>query len=148
MAKSKSGPSALNHMTRQMTDMMTQNAMLAPQVEHFWEAQENILNETERFARHWFERRHAATRTALEAAHDVARNGSSDPTMMIKAITDWQAHSMERIAADIEDCAELFSRCAGHVTRAETEAGEEGLEEAARNVNAAGAAQRHASVPV
>lgn len=122
----------MTEMYKQMREFTGFNPMLGPQMAHFWEAQEEILNETENFARHWFERRHTATRTALETARNVAQNGPADPAASVQAISEWQTRSMERVAEDFKDWFEMCSNCASHLAREEMEAGEEGLKKAAK----------------
>ena len=99
-----------------------------PQLKHFWEAQEQILDETEAYARGWFERRHTAARTALALVRDAAERGGSDPMVTYRAMMDWQMHSAERLNADMEQWLELCARCANCLSRGEIEAGTESLE--------------------
>jgi len=146
MTKSNTAPSAIATMFKQTQELMGFNPMLGPQIEHFWQAQENILSETERFARHWFERRHAATLTALDTARNVTKCGASDPAAAVKAVSDWQAHSLERIAEDVGEWLDLFAQCTAHMSRAEAEAGAEGLDAANRTMKAAAATKE--AVPV
>jgi len=120
--------------------------MAAPQMENLLQAQENVLQDVEAFSHHWFDRRHTATRTALKAFQDVAKTGGRDPAVMIKGMTDWQQHSMERIAEDLREWVDLCARCAGYVASAEVEANEEILEETAKRV--ASAAKSKHSTPV
>lgn len=137
MAGSKSPSSAMTEMYKQMREFTALNPMLGPQMAHFWEAQEDILNETETFARHWFERRHVAARTALAAARDMAQNGPTDPASSVQAVSDWQSRSMERIAEDFREWFEMCSNCTSHLAREEMEAGEEGLTKAAKTAKSA-----------
>ena len=44
-------------------------------MEQFWKAQDAILEETEAFSKAWFERRHEATRQAVEAVHKLNGEG-------------------------------------------------------------------------
>lgn len=146
MARSQPAASAITDMIKQTQKALEMNPMLGPQAERFWEAQEHILSETEAFAKHWFERRHTATRTALDTARDVTENGSSNPAAAIRAVTDWQAHSAERVAEDFREWFDLCSRCAGHMGRAEIETGGEGLKKMA--TSAGSTKRRKDDVPV
>ena len=114
---------------------LIKQAALGPQARHFWEAQESILSEAEAFSKHWFERRHTATKTALEAAKTIAQNGSTDPGAMMKAISDWQTHSMQRVVEDFQEWVALCSRCATHVADHETRSVEADMEKAAETVS-------------
>lgn len=118
--------------------MLPLNPVLAPQIGQFWEAQEKILAEAEAFTRHWFERRHDATRTALEAAQKAALAGSGNPTEAMQAMTEWQRHSMERMAEDAREWFEMVSRCASQVTEGEAEAVGESVKEATEMAREAG----------
>ena len=55
-----------------------------------------------------------------------------DPDSAMKAMANWQAHSMERLAEDAKDCAEMMTRCAGLVVSNEVEAIEETAENTRR----------------
>lgn len=122
---------------RQVPALFSVNPMVGPQVEHFWKAQEEMLKEAETFSEHWFARRHAATKTALDAAKEVTANGGSNPALALEAMFDWQRHSMERIAEDFKEWADMCARCAGHVARAEIEGDSEAIEETAKRAAAA-----------
>lgn len=117
----------------QSQNMLGMIPLIAPQAERFWQAQKDILGETETFSRHWFERRHTATRTALETAKDISANGSSDPVHAMRSVAEWQKQSMERIAEDTREWFDFCARCAGRFGRAELEAGEDSLEEIAKS---------------
>ena len=53
------------------------------------QAQGNALQEAQAFTETWFARRHTATKSALEAAQGITKNGGSDPTELAKGMTDW-----------------------------------------------------------
>lgn len=93
--------------------------VLGPQVAHFWRMQEMMLNEAEAFSAHWFQRRHQATRSALRAG---AAFGGGDPLAGMKAITEWQAQSAQRLVEDAREYWEMVARCAGLAIREEIEA--------------------------
>jgi hypothetical protein len=133
-----------------LTDLMKQtqaavslNPMLKPQIEQFWQAQEQMLQEAQAFTEHWFERRHDATKTALKAVEEVS-DGKAGPSNALKAMSEWQRSSMERIVEDFREWVELCTRCAGHVTSAEIEAEKEGLKTATKQVTSSAKA-RHAT---
>ncbi|MRU14758.1 hypothetical protein FDP25_04855 [Roseovarius sp. A21] len=146
MTASKSSPSSFTDMVRQSQMMFAMVPTGAPQAEHFWDMQDKMLSDSEVFAKHWFERRHTATRTALETAKDIAETGPSNPAAAVKAITDWQAHSMGRIAEDFREWSNLCARCAAHMGRAELEAGEDGLKQVAKS--AGSTKRRKDDIPV
>lgn len=127
----------------QARGMMAANPILGPQMEQFWKAQDGILQEGEAFSKAWFQRRHEAAQSALEAVRDVKGNGA-DPSAAMRTMIDWQQHSFQRIADDMQQWVELCSRCAGRMTSAEMEAGKEGVEEVAKRAKST-AKTRHAT---
>lgn len=99
---------------------------------HFWQAQEMILSELEQFSSSWFKRRHEGTRAAIEASKRFAAEATGNPTVAMEIMTDWQSHSMERMAEDAKNCAEVMKRCAEAFVSNEVEAIEETVETAKR----------------
>ncbi|WP_245603017.1 hypothetical protein [Leisingera methylohalidivorans] len=113
------------------------NPMFKPQVEQFWNVQERILDEAELFARHWFERRHEATRTALDAARTAVSGEPLEPAAAMEAFSEWRRHSAERIAEDGREWFGMMSRCASYASKTEAEAVGEAAEEAVKITNKA-----------
>lgn len=134
MAKSESEKGATGQAAGRKRGVPEPFPVFGPPFAHFRDAQEQILRDTENFAKNWFERRHTATRTALETAKEMAAHGPSDPAGAMRALTHWQAHSMERIAQDYREWLELCARCVDHVSRAEAQAGEESVDRMAKSV--------------
>ena len=130
-------------MMKRTQGMLAVSPLMAPQMEQVWKAQEGLLDETEAFTRAWFDRRHEAARSALETVRKINGNGS-DPAAAMQAITDWQRHSIERMTEDIQQFAEMCSRCVGRIASAETRAAEETLEEIGERTKTA-AARKHAT---
>lgn len=140
MAKNEEAPQApasFLEIFKSAQGMLPFNAALAPQVEQFWEAQEKMLAEAEAFTRHWFERRHEATRTALEAAQKATSAGNSHPAIAMQAMMDWQRHSMERMAEDAREWLDVVSHCASQVAEGEAEAAEQSVKQAVETVKRA-----------
>ena len=133
----------LTDFVEQTRGMLATNPMLAPQMEQFWKAQDEVLEEAENFSKAWFERRHEAAKSALEAVRDVNGNGA-DPSAAMRSMMDWQQHSLQRMASDMQQWLELCSRCASRMTSAEVEAGKEGAEEVAKRAKSA-AKTKHAT---
>ena len=123
----------IGDMMDQARAMMAASPAIAPQMEQFWMAQDQVLSEAEAFSKAWFARRHAATRSALEALRkgDGAR---PDPARTMQMALDWQRHSMERLAEDMQQWLTLCARCAGHIADAEIEAGKEGADQLVKQV--------------
>ncbi len=95
-------------------------------------AQDRILGETEDYARHWFERRHAAWRSGAELAARMADGGLADPAAGLAAVVQWQRESLDRIAHDLSEGAGVTMRCASHLARGGAEIGEEAVTGALR----------------
>ena len=129
MAKKDTNP--LADMMQQARGMLVVNPMIAPQQEHFWKAQDRILDETEAYAKAWFARRHEATQSALETMQNIHGNGT-DPSGALQAMADWQQGSLKRLTEDMQQWVELCTTCAGRIAEAEVEAGKEGADELAR----------------
>ncbi|MFW8635639.1 hypothetical protein [Cribrihabitans pelagius] len=113
-----------------MQNAMMLNPMMKPQAEQFWAAQEKLLDEAEVFARHWFERRHEAAQTALTATLTATSAGGGSPAAAVRALTEWQRQSAERIAEDGREWAGMVSRCATCICETEAEAVKEALNDA------------------
>lgn len=111
-------------------------AVLGARLKQFWTVQDRILSEAETYARHWFARRHAATRAALEACEKAAAAGPADAIGVAQLLRDWQAHSLERMAEDLREWMDLWARCAGHLARGEARADAEAIDEIERESEA------------
>ena len=132
----KTATDTITEFAKQTQGVFFANPMAAPHIEKILQAQENALQEAQAFTENWFARRHTATKSALKAAQGITKNGGSDPTEFAKGMTDWQRHSMERIAEDFQEWIDLCTRCAGHFVSAEVEAEKEGLQETLKRTKA------------
>jgi len=106
-------------------DVFGTAAMMGPQGRHFWQAQERVLDEAEQFYTAWFKRRHDAVRAALDTTALVATDGMRDPSVALRALTEWQSGSMERMAQDVREGTAMVSRCMSATVGHEIEAMEE-----------------------
>ena len=136
MSKSDTSKGGFLDSMRAAQIVFAANPMFGPQTRHFWNAQDRILEEAEKFSSAWFKRRHEATKAAVEASSKFASDGMRDPGSAMKAIANWQTHSMERLAEDAKDCAEMMTRCASVVVSNEVEAMEETAENTRRATKA------------
>jgi len=132
MAKSDTSYTGIFEPMTTMGTLFT-NPVMGPQAQHFWEAQDRMLAEMEKFSSGWFKRRHEAAQSAMRASQKVAAEGVTDPGAAMKAMTDWQAGSMERLAEDAKNCMEMMTRCAGTVASNEAEAVDETVETAKKS---------------
>lgn len=133
MAKSNSPTPQVDEAVNTARAIFSTNPAFGPQARHFWQAQDRLLSEAERFSSAWFKRRHDAAQAAIATTRQIADGGAQDPAAALRAITDWQAHSLERLAKDARDCTEMMARCADALLRNEVEA----LEETADNTRRA-----------
>jgi hypothetical protein len=101
--------------------MFSANPVYSAGSMHFLQAQDRFLREAETFCAAWFNRRHDATRTALDAGARITQVGLNDPASALKILADWQAGSLARMAEDAKECAEMVTRCAGGLVTAEME---------------------------
>ncbi|MQQ07792.1 hypothetical protein GFB49_04955 [Epibacterium sp. SM1979] len=115
-------PASLVESLKNVKLPLAENSIYSAQIEQFWDAQEKMLEETEAFAQHWFERRHEAVRTALETARNVSEANPSEPTEAIQNLTEWQRNSAARLVADAQEWLEIMTRCATYVAETEAEA--------------------------
>jgi len=128
MAKQHSQPD-LGDLARSTQALFVANGAAGAQIERFLDMQDDLLKEAESFARHWFERRHAATETAIKALHTVTSDGKPDPTQAMRAMTDWQRGSFERMMADMQEWTALCMRVAGAAATAPIVALETGADQ-------------------
>lgn len=99
---------------------------------HFWKAQDAFLKEFESFASAWFKRRHEGTLTAMQTTKQLTEEAMGNPGMAMTILAEWQTHSMERLAEDVQDYVEMVRNCAAAALNNEVEAVEEGVETAKR----------------
>lgn len=115
MTKEQTQPD-LTDMASKAQALFMVNGAAGAKFERFLEMQDALLAETETFARHWFDRRHEATQTAIAALHDATPNGAADPAHAMRAMTDWQRGSLARMMADMQEWTAVCVRCAGAMT--------------------------------
>ena len=104
------------------------NPAYTPQATHLRQAQERFLKEAEKFSSAWFKRRQQAIQSALDLTGSIANGGLKDPSVAIKAMTEWQTGCMERLADDAKDCTEMMTLCIGNLVENEIEAVKETAE--------------------
>ena len=126
---STSYPTNLVDVFKQMQPPSLGSSPFNAQIEQFWDAQEKMLEETEVFAKHWFERRHEAVRSALQAARTASSANPSDPSKALQSMADWQRNSAERLVADAQEWFETVTRCAAYVAETEAEAVEKTVDD-------------------
>jgi hypothetical protein len=96
-------PDTFDTMQRAFTSMWPQvGKSTAQTAQVFWKNQEKILESMHELAQGWFERRREATRTALDAAQNIATCKS--PADVIQECHSWMMRSAERVAADGVAC--------------------------------------------
>ncbi|MFP7671857.1 hypothetical protein ACG74X_00735 [Marivita sp. S0852] len=103
-----------------------------PQAKHLLQAHEQMLEEAETFWTAWFKRRHEAAQSALDVVAQISKEGTKDPAAGLKAMTEWQTHSLERLTEDVKDCTEMMARCFSSLANHEAQAAAETAETAER----------------
>ena len=73
-------------------------AALGENSANYWRNQDKILDSMQEFARGWFERRHEAAKSALDAARCSCEANS--PADVVRGFQAWMMGSMQRVAAD------------------------------------------------
>ncbi len=131
-------PTTLADVLKQLKPPVAGGQVFSAQIEQFWDAQEKILEETEAFAQHWFERRHEAVRTALKTARNASSANAADPTQAFQNMANWQRHSAERLVADAQEWYETVARCASYMAETEIAAVEKTVDDVAETAKRAG----------
>lgn len=121
MAKEDSQPGLADMIQRMQAPFMTNGAVGAP-MERFLAMQGTLLKEAEIFTRHWFERRHDAIETAMEALNQMNSSGVAAPADAARVIADWQRGCLERLSADAQEWSECCMRGAAAATTAQVDA--------------------------
>lgn len=122
---------------KSMQNLMSMNPVAGAQVEQFWNTQAKLLEETEAYTQRWFERRHEATRSALDAARKSTSGDTVNSSESMQAIAEWQRQSVERMVEDAREWLDMATRCARHISEREAEAMGEGLKKTAKTVDKA-----------
>lgn len=129
--------------TPQMSDlvqpmqMMTQFSMpaaaMAPQAEILWQTQKSLMQEWDRYAHAWFERRRDAAESAQRCVEHMRKaNGDGAPEETVAEINGWLSDEMKRLSTDAMENMEFCMRCFGLMSQGATSAGER-LSEGAGN---------------
>lgn len=82
--------------TSQLPETLRKNAC------SFSENQDNILDAMQTFAAGWFERRHAGTHAALEAAQRMCK--AETPDDLVREYQDWANGAFQRLTTDGLTC--------------------------------------------
>lgn len=126
MAKEQS-QTDITDMARQAQALFKMDGVTAPQFEQLMKMQQGMLEQAEAFTQHWIERRQEAVETAIEALNGMNSDGKPDPAVAIRAITDWQRGSFERLTADYQEWMKLCMKAtqlaaSQHIEAAEDDA--------------------------
>lgn len=133
------------HMLRMMSQLPAPTAFMAPQAQIAWSTQKALMDEWERYAHAWFERRREAAESAQRCMERVQDTGNSDGAQVNEAMSEmnaWLTDEMQRLTADAMENTEFCLRCFGVLTQGATSAGTELAKEAEQTTkeaaNAAG----------
>lgn len=100
----------ITDLARRTQALFNPTGMALPQVEQVLTLQQEMAGQTETFARHWVERRQEAVETAVEALREISAANGADPTVAMRAMTDWQRGSFKRLNADLRDWVALCTQ--------------------------------------
>ncbi|MDP3074918.1 hypothetical protein [Bradyrhizobium sp.] len=79
-------------LTSEMSDSLRKNAC------SYWKNQDKLVDNMQTFANGWFERRHAGTHAALEAAQRMFKAETS--VDLVREYQDWARGAFQRLMAD------------------------------------------------
>lgn len=122
MPKTSDPASAFTNLVQSAQSMLAAGPILGLQTTHFWQAQDTVLEEVEKFSSAWFKRRHEGTREALNTSKRLTEKAVLNPAAAMRILSDWQKHSMERLAGDAKDYAAMMTSCADALVNNEVEA--------------------------
>ena len=86
--------------TSEMSDTLSKNACL------YWQNQDKLLDSMHTLANGWFERRHAGTHAALEAAQRMCK--VETPVELLREYQDWASGAFRRLVADGLACQKQY----------------------------------------
>lgn len=86
--------------TSQLSETLRKNAC------SFWENQDKILDAMQAFADGWFERRHAGTHAALEAAQRMCM--AETPVELVREYQGWANGAFQRLTTDGLTCQQQW----------------------------------------
>ncbi|WP_296643408.1 phasin family protein [Roseinatronobacter sp.] len=127
--------------------MFNMNGGAAPQVEQLVKMQQGMLEQAEAFTRHWIERRQEAVETAIEALNGMNSDGKPDPAAAMRAITDWQRGSFERLTADYQEWMKLCMQATQLAASEHIEADQESADSSGSDQNKTTGKSKGAAAP-
>jgi len=106
----------MNNITRQFEAMqrmmlVPSSAALADNVRRFWDIQDRLLDNMEKFANGWFERRHVGSHAAQEAARRICM--AQAPDDLVREYQEWITGAFQRVADDGLACQQFVGAFAG-----------------------------------
>ena len=78
----------MQEMMKSAQAMFAVKPVAGSQSTHFWQAQDMILDEFEKFSSAWFKRRHEGTRAAMETGRRLAEEALGNPTAAMGIFAD------------------------------------------------------------
>ena len=113
---------------RVLSQLPAPAAFMAPQAQVAWSTQKALMDEWERYAHAWFERRREAADSARRCMEQVQKSGTSDGAQVNEAMGDmnsWLSDELQRLSADAVENMEFCMRCFGVLAQGATSAGAE-----------------------
>lgn len=93
----------MTDLARRMQALFNLSEGAAPQIDHVAKAHQDMVRQTETFARSWVERRQEAAETGMQALREMSASGPTDPVTAMAVMADWQRGSVARMTADLHD---------------------------------------------
>jgi hypothetical protein len=94
-----------------MTDITPDFKAMQDNVRRFWDTQDRLLDNMEKFADGWFKRRHVASHAAQEAAQRMCK--AQNPVDVVHEYQDWVTGSFQRVMDDCFASQQFVGACAG-----------------------------------
>ena len=142
----------ITDLTRQTRALFEPIGAMAPGFEQVVKVQKDMLEQVEAFNRHWLERRQEAFDTALQAMTEMQSAQKPDPAAAMRAIAGWQAGSVARLTADLQEWMTLCMQATQAAATAQDDAApsdsNEGKATKAKGQSAASGSKSDHATPV
>lgn len=113
----------LNAMQRMFLPTSDISDTLRKNAGSYWEDQDKVLDAMQTFANGWFERRHAGTHAALEAAQRMCK--AETPVELLREYQGWVSGAFQRLMTDGLACQQQCMAVVGTIAPPLTPLGSE-----------------------
>jgi hypothetical protein len=94
-----------------MNDITQELEAMQDNVRRFWHTQDKFLDNMEKFAHEWFERRHVGSHAAQEAAQRMCK--AQNPVDVVREYQDWVTGAFQRVTDDCFASQQFVGALAG-----------------------------------